>query len=187
MALRYIYSINLHAMELRITQQELKEWSKICAPFIASILAVILGLWAGGILKPQSLPQPTPINFAFTAPEIQENLVVLQRPRHAADLFRLKKDIPNAPEPPSLPEEKQPIATMELHLQFIIFNNEKKLCKINDQFFEEGQEGNGFRIKKITRTGVWIEPIAVSGEAVTSGQSYFVYIGQKINVTTTPF
>lgn len=174
-------------MELKITQQELKDWSKTYTPFIALILAVIMGLWIGGSLKIQRLPQPTPINFSFTATDTQTKAVVLQRPKAEADLFRLKKDIPQSPEPPSPPEEKQPITTTELHLRFIIFNNDKKLCKINDQFLEEGQEGNGFRIKKITRTGAWIEPIISPNEAVASSQSYFVYIGQKINITTRSF
>lgn len=172
-------------MEIQITQQELKDWSKIIAPCMALILAVIIGKWAGNLIKPLHLPLPTPLNFSFNSQEKQTGALKWQQPKTQADLFQQKKNIPLLPEPSSPSENnEQMLDTKELHLSFIIFNNNRKLCKINDSFLKEGQIINGLRIKKITHTGVWLEPATFSMNAAASGQSYFIHIGQKINITT---
>lgn len=174
-------------MELSITPQELKEWGRTCTPFIVLILAVITGLWAGSSVRIEPLPQPDQLNFSFNAKAKQPAAVAWQRPQGQADLFKLEQPPPLAAESVPLQEDNTPAMTTELHLQFIIFNGGRKICKINDRFFEEGQEGNGFRVKSITRSGVWLEPAASFGGAVASGQSCFIYLGQKINFTTAPF
>jgi hypothetical protein len=174
-------------MELRITLQEFREWGRTCTPFIAIILAVITGLWAGSAMRIQPLPQPDQLNFSFNAATKQPAAVSWQRPQGQADLFRIEQP-PAAVVAESVPlKEDAPAITTELHLQFIIFNGERKICKINDQFFQEGQQGNGFRVKSITRTGVWLEPAAPFAGIPASDQSYFIYLGQKLNLTTASF
>lgn len=139
------------------------------------------------VIRIQPLPQPDPLNFSFNAAATQPVKAQWQRPSDQADLFRLEQPPSVATEPVPSQEDNILATTTELHLQFIIFRGGKKICKINDRFFEEGQEGNGFRVKSITRSGVWLEPAASFAEAVTSGQSYFIYLGQKLNLTTAPF
>lgn len=167
---------------MQFTQQEIKAWSRIIAPFVALIVAVVIGLWVGPSIQVRPLPQPSPLNFSFAAASTQT--VRWQAPKWNADLFRMEQPLTAAPETTGLKiEDNQPVTVTELHLQFIIFTDDKKICKINEQFFEEGQMGKGFVVKNITRTGVLLEPVVPSDPSIASGQSYFVYLGQKINVT----